>query len=126
MARRRIGTRELACTLPAHVLGCGTPEGMVMVGYEVSIITRSRCRAIRRTGSRRGSRCRMSCEVDDPIDGRHSEAVTGDKGYPVEQLKQMCCLGIRDSALTAIRCPNSASCALIAGWDNDSQTLIVF
>ena len=39
-------------------------------------------------------------QVDDPIDGRDSEGVIGDKGYPVEQLKQLCCMTIWDSALT--------------------------
>ena len=87
-----------------------------MVGYEASFIARSRCCAVRRTGSRRTN----IVQVDDPIDGRHS----GDKGYPVEQLKQLCCMTIWDSTLTG----NSASrltfvCPCTAGWDNDSQTL---
>lgn len=62
-------------------------------------------------------------QVRGLIDSLGTEAAFDDKGYPVEQLKQLCCTAIRDNALTAIRCPNSPSCAPTAGWGNDSQTL---
>ncbi len=62
-------------------------------------------------------------QVDGPIDGRRTEEVIGDKCYNAEQLKQFCCMATRYNTLTAIRCPNSPSCAPTAGWCNDSQTL---
>ena len=39
-------------------------------------------------------------QVDDPIDSRHSEAVIGDKGYPVEQLIPLCYMATWDNTLT--------------------------
>ena len=56
-------------------------------------------------------------------DGLGNEAVIGDKCYNAEQLKQFCSMATRYNTLTAIRCPNSPSCAPTAGWCNDSQSL---